>query len=85
MSQAGPAAPRALGLVLGLLLFRIACLPLTQLWRDWAAVLLVYAALRLLRPAWDRGTLLTTFASYLFAIYLVGQGPHLLAVWGRAP
>lgn len=77
-----PAWPQ-LGLALSLLIFRIASLPPSLLWRDWLFILgLIGVASALARRAsWLPG-LETTAAGYLLMIHIAGQLPHALTALG---
>ena len=81
-----PGGSRAGALLVGLLLAaRLLSVPWSFLWRDWAALTLLAALVILLRPRRDPSPVLAAAGAWLFAVYLVGQGPHLLALWRAGP
>jgi len=78
-----------LGLLLasGLLLAWRACVkPPTSLWQDWIAVLGLYL---LWRPLWPekrgRASADAAVASFLMGVYVAGQFPQAISVFGLYP
>jgi hypothetical protein len=65
-------------------LWRLVSQPLALVWRDWLLILALYwlfTTVARTSRVWTTVTL-ATMAS-LLGIYVAGQMPHILAVWGR--
>lgn len=68
-----------------LLIWRLSMYPLTNLWRDWVAILSVYWYYILIAPRARASPILrVSIMAYLLMIYSRGQLPWILAILGIA-
>lgn len=63
-----------------ILVWRAAVQPWTELWRDWTVVLAVFLlSWPRARNAAARDTLVLASIAYLFGLFFLGHGPHILS------